>query len=182
MLMCDREVTIREFIVEDIPLKVEWINDPANNEFLHYNIPLEYEKTLAWFFDKNDAQRLDCTIEYENRPVGLIGLVAIDRNSRKAEFYISMGDTSVKRRGIGTRATQLMLQYAFDTLQLNKVYLNVDAENKAACHMYEKVGFVCEGYFRQDLMHRGRLVDRKRYAILRRDFNEYPDSELRHAQ
>jgi len=170
MLIRDGEVVIREFEMIDIPLKVEWINNPENNEFLHYDIPLQYDKTLEWFIKKNNSQRLDCTIEYEGKPVGLIGLIAIDQDSQKAEFYISMGDIRFKRRGIGTRATNLILKYAFDVLGLNKVYLNVDAQNEAACRLYENSGFVCEGYFHQDLMHRGRLVDRKRYAMLRKDF------------
>ncbi len=35
------KITLRKFIREDIPLKIRWINDPANNRFLHYNLPLK---------------------------------------------------------------------------------------------------------------------------------------------
>ena len=38
-------VRIRKFERKDIPKKVEWINNPQNNKFLHYDIPLEVEKT-----------------------------------------------------------------------------------------------------------------------------------------
>ena len=59
----------------------------------------------------------------------------------------------------------MILNYAFCELGLNKVYLNVDADNDAACMLYEKVGFVCEGIFVQDMNRRGCMIDRKRYAI-----------------
>ena len=63
-----------------------------------------------------------------------------------------------------------MLKYAFDELGLNKVYLNVDAENIAACNLYEKIGFKCEGVFKEDMMHRDKMIDRKRYAILKKEW------------
>ena len=43
------DVKIRRFTFDDIPLKIEWINNPENNKFLHYDLPLEYEITVAWF-------------------------------------------------------------------------------------------------------------------------------------
>ena len=170
MRLTDGVVCVREFQCADISLKVEWINDPENNEFLHYDLPLEYEKTLRWYENRNRAARMDGVIEYKGIPVGLIGLLGIDMTNQKAELYISMGDKRYKRRGIGFRAVHLMLEYAFGALGVNKIFLNVDAENEAACRLYEKAGFACEGYFSQDLMHRGRLIDRKRYAVLKEDF------------
>lgn len=165
-----KQVGVRKFMLEDVPLKVEWINNPENNQYLHYEIPLSYEKTCNWFHGKNDEVREDCVIEYQGIPVGLIGLLAIDKVSQKAEFYISMGETAYKRKGIAMAATRLILEHAFSELQLNKVYLNVDAENLAACALYEKSGFHCEGYFHEDMLHHGRLIDRKRYAMLKKDF------------
>lgn len=163
-------VVIRDFCEDDIENKVKWINNPDNNCFLHYDIPLEREKTEHWFFHKDDARRLDCVIEFHGIPVGLVGLLAIDFTNQKAEYYISMGEDKFKRKGIAILATKMILDYAFNDLKLNKVYLNMDAENQAANHLYEKAGFTCEGVFRKDLLHHGRLIDRKRFSILKEEF------------
>ena len=170
LLIHDGDVALRDFEEQDIPRKIEWINNAENNTYLHYDIPLEYDKTLHWFRNKNNATRLDCVIEYKGIPVGLIGLVSIDSGNQKAEYYVSMGNTAFKRCGIASNATRLLLKYAFECLQLNKIYLNVDSENIAACRLYEKAGFRCEGVFLQDMMHRGKLIDRKRYAMLASEF------------
>lgn len=166
LLGSDKEITIRSFAEADVPKKVEWINDPENNQHLHYDIPLSVEKTLAWFHAKDNARRVDCIIECDGVPVGLIGLLAIDRTHNKAEFYISMGETAYKKRGIATRASKIVLDYAFHTLGLHKVYLNTDGENVAAHRLFEKVGFRREGYFVEDMVHRGRYIDRIRYAVV----------------
>lgn len=165
-------VSLRDFTKEDINFKIEWINNPSNNTYLHYDLPLEYEKTLQWFVNKDNSKRMDCIIEYENEPVGVIGLLAIDTNNSKAEYYITIGSESHKHKGVATKASLLLLEYAFNDLSLNKVYLNVDADNEIACNLYEKLGFACEGIFIEDLKRNGSFIDRKRYSILRKKWND----------
>lgn len=165
--MIHSDVSLRRFIEEDIDNKIRWINDPRNNTYLHYDIPLEKEKTLLWYRNKNDKNRYDFVIEYNGKPVGLIGLLAVDKVNSKAEYYICLGEHEYKGKGIAKTATKIIIDFGFNQLKLNKIYLNVDADNETACFLYEKCGFVCEGIFKQDLFHRGKFIDRKRYAILR---------------
>ena len=169
LLGVNNDISVRTFEERDVPKKVEWINNPDNNQHLHYDIPLSVNKTLEWFRSKDNSRRLDCTIECDGVPVGLIGLLAIDHTHNKAEFYISMGETAYKKRGIATRATRMVLDYAFQTLGLHKVYLNTDGENAAAHGLFEKVGFVREGLFVDDMIHRGRYIDRVRYAVVNKE-------------
>ena len=42
---------------------------------------------------------------------------------QKSEIYITIGEHELKGKGIAKEATKLLLNYAFDTLDLNKVYL-----------------------------------------------------------
>ncbi|BCZ28016.1 spermidine N1-acetyltransferase [Claveliimonas bilis] len=165
------DIDLREFEKSDIPQKVEWINNPLNNQYLHYDIPLKVDKTLQWFYEKDNSRRMDCIIEHKGKPVGLIGLIQIDRINSKAEYYITIGETQYKHKGIATKATKAILNYAFSNLKLHKVYLTVDAENKQAIQLYEKIGFKREGYFIDDLYRskNGQYIDRIRYAVVQRD-------------
>ena len=172
MILQKNDVSVRPFTKDDIENKIKWINDPLNNAYLHYDIPLVYDKTLEWFNRKNNDTRFDGVIEYGGVAVGLIGLLSIDKSNGKAEFYISMGEDSYKRKGIASQATMLILDYAFYELNLHKVYLNVDEDNVAACRLYEKVGFVCEGVFVDDMIHRGKFINRKRYALISTDYKK----------
>lgn len=167
------DVLLREFEETDIAKKVEWINEPENNRFLHYDLPLQFDRTLEWFRKKDNTKRLDCVIEYEGTPVGLIGLLNIDRVHSKAEYYITIGEPRLKHRGIATKATKAIIDYAFASLKLHKVYLTVDAKNKAAIGLYEKSGFRQEGYFVDDLFcaRSAAFIDRARYAALNKNEN-----------
>ena len=162
------DVILREFEEKDIPLKVEWINNPDNNKFLHYELPARVDKTINWFHQKDNTNRIDSTIEYNGIPVGVIGLLQIDRVNSKAEYYITIGETSYKGKGIATKATKAILDYGFNTLNLHKIYLTVDSENAIAKKLYKKTGFQCEGYFVDDLFfdRKSEYIDRERYAII----------------
>ena len=84
-------VSIRKFEKKDIPNKVRWINDPENNTYLHYDLPLRVEPTEVWFEkNKERTDRYDAVIEADNIPVGLIGLLSIDKKHKNNLFKLEM--------------------------------------------------------------------------------------------
>lgn len=173
------KITIRKFEVGDIPNKVRWINDPRNNAFLHYDLPLEVEKTEVWFHNNSHrADRYDAVIEADGKSVGLIGLLSIDRRNQKAEYYVTIGEQSYLGLGIAQQATKLLLEYAFSDLELNRIYLYTEAQNEAAVRSYEKIGFRREGLLINDLFSKGRFVDRYIYGITKRDFYNFLDTPI----
>jgi len=165
------DVYIRKFEESDIPYKIKWINDEKNNKYLHYELPLQYDKTLEWFKNiQNREDRADYTIVYKNNPVGLIGLLNIDKKNKKAEYYICLGEEKYKGKGIAFFATKLLLDIAFKKLGLNKVYLFTEKDNIRAQKFFEKVGFKKEGLLKHDLIHNGRKIDRYVYGICLDDY------------
>ena len=165
------QVTIRQFTRSDIAKKVEWINNPHNNQFLHYDLPLSKEKTEKWF-DRHlgEDTRYDAIIEANGVPVGTIGLLSIDRKNRKAEYYVAMGEPEYKGKGVAKEASKLILEYGFEKLCLNRIYLFTESENIGAQKLFESVGFVKEGVIRQDIVSHDKYVDRIAYGYLRKDW------------
>lgn len=170
------DLRLRKFTFEDIPLKIQWINDSRNNTYLHYDLPLEYEKTCAWFERTKDrTDRFDAVIEYEGSPVGLIGLLNIDHKNKKAEDYIVLGDTAHKGKGIATRAGILNILVGFEELGLSKIYAFTEAGNERALKLDLRRGFHVEGYLRHDLCMGERLVDRIALGVYRENFQIPPE-------
>ena len=171
VITCYDDVILRSFDKDDVETKVNWINNPDNNRFLHYELPLKVDKTLKWFKEKDNTKRIDCIIVYNGIAVGVIGLLSIDKINSKAEYYITIGETSFKNKGIATKATQAIIEYGFKELGLHKIYLTVDADNEAAIRLYEKTGFIREGVFVDDMYNtkKSRFINRARYAIFRQE-------------
>lgn len=165
-----KEITLRNFCEDDISNKVRIVNDEKNNKYLHYDLPLEYEKTLNWFnINKNNSNRLDLTILYKNEVAGFIGLLGIDKKNKKAEYYICV-DNTLSGKGIGSISTKMILDYAFNELELNKVYLFTEIDNEKAQHLFEKMKFHKEGLLKNDIIFNNRNVSRYVYGICKEDF------------
>ncbi|MCJ1908273.1 GNAT family N-acetyltransferase [Planococcus ruber] len=159
-------ISLRKFQEEDVPYKVQWINDDRNNKYLHYDLPLEEGKTLAWFKtlkERND--RVDYTITYHGQPAGLIGLLNIDYNNKKGEYYICLGGEEFKGKGIASKATELLIEKSYKELGLQKIYLYTEIENNSAQKLFEKIGFQKEGLLKNDLIHNGEKIDRFVYGL-----------------
>ena len=150
---------------------MEWINNPDNNRFLHYDLPLCVEKTEQWYDShRGDDTRFDAVIEADGLPVGTIGLLYIDRKNSKAEYYIAMGEPDYKGKGVAKEASRLILRYGFEVLRLNRIYLYTETENIRAQKLFETLGFVKEGLLRKDIISNNKFVDRFAYGMLREDW------------
>jgi ribosomal-protein-alanine N-acetyltransferase len=74
-------------------------------------------------------------------------------------------------RGLMTEAVRAMLDYGFNTLQLNRMEARCDVENTASWRVMEKAGMKFEGVLRQNIILHGRPRDAKMYGILREDWD-----------
>ncbi len=166
MRLQQNEIEIVDFLESDINSKINIINTSNNNKYLHYDLPLRYEDTLKWFKNKNNTNRLDCTIRYNNQICGFIGLLNIDRKNCKAEYYICV-DYNFSGKKIGYIASKLLIEYAFTNLLLNKIYLYTEVENTKAQYLFEKIGFIKEGLLKNDIIYKNKNVSRYVYGIFK---------------
>ena len=68
---------------------------------------------------------------------------------------------------------RLLLDYAFGELNLHRFQLTVFAYNERASALYEKLGFVREGVFREFLLRDGTRYDMYLYGLLRREWETF---------
>jgi diamine N-acetyltransferase len=97
--------------------------------------------------------------------VGIAALKNIDLRVRKTELYICLNK---RGKGYGVKTVEALLNFAFDSLNMNRVYLYTPAYNKAALACYKKAGFRKEGEFLDDVFSRGKLHNSVRMCFLRR--------------
>ena len=119
-----------------------------NNTFLHYDLPLEIDKTEVWLENNKDrTDRYDAVIEADGVPVGLIGLLSVDARHKKAEYYVTIGEREYLGRGVAGRASKLLLEYAFSDC-LNSVTRERIASFLAPSFSFEKMWRSIKSCFR----------------------------------
>ena len=107
----------------------------------------------------------------DGKLVGDCGLRLIDWKSRKAEFFITIGEKEFWGKGLGSDALRIVIRLAFDKMNLNRLWLSVLVDNPRAVRCYEKCGFVREGSLRQESYVDGKYRDVLLMALLREDYH-----------
>jgi RimJ/RimL family protein N-acetyltransferase len=162
----DDEVRLRPLGHEDVNRTQIWMQDPDIFVPFLRREPVTPEGHRAWFEAArvDPAQRL-FAIDFRSVHVGNAGLKDIDTESRSCELWLYVGEKSLHGRGIGSAATKLLLEHAFETMMLDRVWLRVSAKNQAARKAYAKAGFAPEGNLPDHVGNDGRRVRLVRMAI-----------------
>ncbi|MEV7794202.1 GNAT family protein [Streptomyces sp. NPDC087512] len=79
-------------------------------------------------------------------------------------------DEAMWGHGYATEAARALLQWAFDTLDVNRVQAETDTRNVASARVLEKIGFVREGTLRENCVVNGEVSDSWVFGLIRRDW------------
>jgi RimJ/RimL family protein N-acetyltransferase len=160
---------------DDLPAYRNWINNPAATAFMESGWRPASEAEVQAIYDASTAPQdtsVFTIVPTElGRPIGVAGLYLIQWICRRAEFRILIGDDEGRGRGYGTEAAKLVVDYGFDKLNLETIYLGVNIENNGAVRSYEKAGFQREGIRRKLVYRNGRYYDVLMMSILREEWN-----------
>lgn len=158
---------------ETSKLITQWVNDEMVTYYMFTGQkPMNQDQVAAWFKHDLDIGNIVFLI-YEKKtkkPIGYAGLYDINWIARKAEFRILIGEKLSWGKGYGTQATELVTYYAFDRLNLNRVYLGYTSANKGAGKVYENAGYKHEGLLKDDIYRNSTYYDTVRMGILRDDY------------
>jgi len=170
-----QRVYLRPLERTDAPLLQTWINDQDVIRNLLNFRPMNLQGEEE-FLDKvtrdPDLLILGIALRSDDRLIGNVVLHRIQSRDRQAGFGILIGEKAEWSRGYGTEATRLIVRYAFDVLNLNRVWLHVLEDNQRGQRAYEKVGFKVEGVLRQSAFREGRYLDTITMGILRGELTE----------
>ena len=174
-LLRGEKVRLTAVTPEDLPTLVGWYEDAAFMRL--FDAVPAYPKSEAHLREWVEAQQKATDgFLFAIRPVegrALLGVVGIDGilwAHRSGSISLAIGEWANQRRGYGREAMTLLLAFAFDELNLHRVFLTVFSYNAAAIRLYETLGFRREGVFREHLECGGQRHDMLLYGLLRREW------------
>lgn len=170
-----RLVYLRPGERDDVATFAAWMSDLRTMANLASRGPISRAQEERWFEAMTTRQGgtdwfFAICLLADDRLIGTAGLFQVDPINGGAGFGISIGDPADRGRGYGTDATEAIVAFAFDWLRLERVWLDVHADNPGAIRSYEKVGFVREATLRRAHYRAGRYLDTHRMAILREEW------------
>ncbi|MBI3511412.1 MAG: GNAT family N-acetyltransferase [Bacteroidetes bacterium] len=146
------------------PEYLSWLNDPEVTVGLETGIFPSSAASLEAFLDhvsKSKSDVMFAIIDKEKKKhIGNIKLGNINWVHRNGELGILIGDKNSWGKGFGKDACVLLVKYAFEKLNLHKVWLTVFSNNETAVELYKKLGFVQEGCLREHVFSNGKFVDK----------------------
>ncbi len=169
------KIYLRSFKPGDEEMISRMENHPDTRKTLFYAKPTtidqQLEKINKQLNDPNTVLFTICNNE-NNDPVGQTALFRIDWVGRMAVFYIGIADKENWSKGYGSEATKLIIEYAFQTINLNRIQLHVALENEAAIKVYRRIGFQVEGTLREAMFHEGKYCDFYVMGLLKREWEK----------
>jgi RimJ/RimL family protein N-acetyltransferase len=131
--------------------------------------PFSREETKKWIemcINKTNGYEQKAILDDHGKHIGWVDLKNFDRMNKYAELGIAIGDKNYWGKGYGLAAMKAMLNYGFNEMGLNKVWLRVEVDNEQAIRSYKGMGYVEEGIPRQDRLRKDVFVDR----LLKQEF------------
>lgn len=168
--------------MEDAEKWEQWLNDPA------ITIPLGDEAYVVTGLESARESIAGIIRHQENvftivdnaseEAIGRCLLFGINQVDRCAMLGIFIGEPAYQGKGYGEEALCLLLDYAFNLLNLHNMMLGVFSFNERAIHVYQKIGFQVIGRRRQAREIGGVKYDAILMDLLASEFNQRHPSQF----
>jgi [ribosomal protein S5]-alanine N-acetyltransferase len=155
---------LREVRVSDVNERYyQWLNDPDINQYLETRFVPRSIENITEFVRRLDGNSNEpffaiCLID-DNSHIGNIKLGPINWYHRYADISLFIGEKHLWGQGYAREAIQLVTDFAFQTLNLNKLKAGCYAENLGSAKAFEKCGYEREGLLKGHIIDRGQEID-----------------------
>jgi RimJ/RimL family protein N-acetyltransferase len=148
-------VLLRPWVADDVPDNIMLFADPTVIRFSWPHLtPYTEEHARTFFRDQELARQRGQELNFALADPAAADVVfgggslhRIEPHERRASVGYWLAPAH-RGRGIATRATRLMVRWAFSELGLARIELTCGLDNAASQRVAERVGFVREGLLR----------------------------------
>jgi RimJ/RimL family protein N-acetyltransferase len=170
-------VRIRAYERSDLDSLMTWVNDEEVTRNLAAPMLFPLSRVAEEDFLESNARgngpdQVWAIETLAGEYLGGISLTTIDSINRSAQVGIVIGSKPNWGKGFGTDAMRVVLAFAFEKMNLHRVWLNVYDFNVRGIKSYEKCGFRREGVQREYRFLDGRYHDSLLMGILEHEYRE----------
>jgi len=150
---------------------IGWMNDKETNMYMETRLHEHSLESVLTFINEinasNDSYSFAIVDNITHKHIGNIKLGKINKQYSNADISYFIGDKSFLNKGYATEAVILIVQFAFNNLNLHRVQAGVIDGNNASTRVLEKAGFVREGRLKEKFILNGNYTDHLLYGLIR---------------
>ena len=169
--------------LDDVEKYAEMVNDikvSVGLGYLSYTNIIDFESEKEFLISVKKEKMFAVRLLENDNLLGNVGFNSVDLLNRTAVIGIMLGNPRHQRKGYGTEALKLILDYGFSFLNLRNISLSVFEYNEPAYNLYKKVGFKEVGRLRKALEIMGKTYDVIILDMLKEEFQSiYIKRELK---
>jgi RimJ/RimL family protein N-acetyltransferase len=158
---------VRKLAISDIATIALWREEAAVSASLAgralNRIVAEPEKVI----DQAHAALFVICRETDDKVIGLFGFPHIEQETRQAQLIKMIGEPCERGKHYARLATRVLLEYAFEALDLNRIYLYTLDGNLRNISLNQSLGFSFEGLLKQAVRVDHQLRDVAVMALVR---------------
>jgi RimJ/RimL family protein N-acetyltransferase len=186
-LLTGKTVVLRAFEREDLKLVHRWQNDEdvmrlarssPDHAISREALEARYEKAIKG----DDFAEREYIIQERSseQPIGWAGITIHrwNRRATSADIGLAIGEKDRWRKGYGTEVVHLLLQEAFEQLNLHRVGWWTYAENEGSLALAKKIGFREEGRIRDSVFFDNRHHDSLVLGLLKDEYEEMKKASM----
>jgi ribosomal-protein-serine acetyltransferase len=144
--------------LEELKLWMPWVTDDYSIDSAR-----DFIKTNLIEFAENNTFAVGVALN--GNIIGTMGLHHLDSVNKSVQMGYWL-DKNAQGKGLITRCCRVLINYAFDDLELHRIQINCNVENTKSRAIPERLGFKLEGVQRQVEWLNDEFRDWAIYAIL----------------
>ena len=159
--------------LDDVEEYAEMVNNikvSVGLGYLSYTNIIDFESEKEFLISVKKEKMFAVRLLENDELLGNIGFNSLDIINRNGALGVLIGNPKYQRKGYGTEALKLILDYGFSFLNLRNISLSVFEYNEPAYNLYKKVGFKEAGRLRKAVEIMGKTYDVIIMDMLKEEF------------
>ena len=177
-LLRNERLVLRGYELADAQAVYAYASDPETTQYMAWERHRSVDDALTFLnqwvgasYRRGDLDYAICLADRPEHAIGGLGLYVSSERERVMQLGYILS-RSHWGRGLLPGAAQLLIDHAFATRDVERIYAPIFSENTRSRRAAEKIGLRLDGVLRSARAFHGRRWDEAIYAVLRTDWRE----------
>ncbi|MCY8808321.1 UDP-4-amino-4,6-dideoxy-N-acetyl-beta-L-altrosamine N-acetyltransferase [Bacillus atrophaeus] len=162
--------SLRTLKEKDLDTVLRWRNDDRIRKSMYHDQMINEKQHHHWFKKINSSKTEHYFIfTIDHKDTGFVSFKDVDDKNNHCYWGFYIGEAE-SPKGSGSVMGFLALEWAFQQLEVEKVYGEVLLNNEKSLSFHQTFGFRKEGHFRNHIVRNHKYLDVIRYGLLKEEW------------